>query len=176
MMKIANFFSIPLSDLIEKDLSVNELLHYNPRFVIEPDKLKSSRRLVSIPYVSAAYINNYIQLYRDNAFIRQLPSLTLPCNATSEVIAIEIQDQNLLPAGFEFRPGDILVFEQVTKENIHRIIGRLGMMVGGDCLRFGTYQTDGVNRILSLNEWVSYPFDINTEKVNWLLQATYRQE
>ena len=176
MMKIANYFSIPLADLIEKDLSVNELLHYNPRFVVETEKLKSSRRLEKIPYVSSLYINNYIQFRNDADFMHRLPFLTVPCSSISELIAIELQDPNLLPAGFEFRPGDILIFEQVTKENIHRTTGKLGMMVDAVSLKFGIYQTEENSRILSLNEWVKYPFDIDSEAKYHLLQASYRQE
>ena len=176
MMKIANFFSIPLSDLIEKDLSVNELLHYNPRFVVETEKLKTSRRFATIPFVSALYINIYIQYRNDITFMQKLPLLTLPCNAVSGLIAIELQDPNLLPAGFGFRSGDILVFEQVTIENIHRITGKLGMMADTDSLKFGIYQTDGNDRTLSLNEWIKYPFDINSNVKYHLLHASYRQE
>ena len=176
MMKIANYFSIPLADLIEKDLSVNELLHYNPRFVVETEKLKSSRRLAKIPYVSSLYINDYIQFRNDAAFIHRLPFLTVPCSSISELIAIELQDPNHLPAGFEFRTGDILIFEQVTKENIHRTTGKLGMMVDAVSLKFGIYQTEDNDRILSLNEWVKYPFDIDSDAKYHLLQASYRQE
>ena len=174
-MKIANFFSIPLADLIEKDLSVNELLHYNTRFVIETEKLKASPRLATIPFVSASYIGDYIQRHDDDAFLQQLPSLTVPCNVKSDIIAIEIQEPNTLPAGFDFRAGDILIFEQVTKENIHRLTGKLGMMVDAEGLKFGIYQSDGDNYHLSLNDWIKYPFDILSHTKYRLLQAVYKQ-
>ena len=176
MMRIANYFSIPLSDLIEKDLSVNELLHYNPRLVVETEKLKTSRRLATIPFVSTLYINIYIQFRNDITFMQKLPTLMLPCNAVSELVAIELIDPNLLPAGFEYRQGDILVFEQVTIENIHRISGKLGMMADADSLKFGIYQTDGEGQVLSLNEWVKYPFDIDSDAKYHLLHASYRHE
>jgi len=175
MIRIANFFGIPLSDLIEKDLSVNELLHYNTRLVVETEKLKTTRLLTNIRYVSAPYINDYIQRHTDADFLQLLPVLTVPCAARSELIAIEIQDPNDLPAGFELRPGDILIFEQVTKENIHRITGKLGMMVDSESQKFGIYQTEGDNSILTLNDWIKYPFDIHSEKKYWLHLAAYKQ-
>jgi len=175
MIRIANFFGIPLPDLIEKDLSVNELLHYNTRLVVETEKLKSTRQLTNIRYVSAPYINDYQQRHNDTAFLQQLPALTIPCTARSALIAIEIQDANELPANYELRPGDILIFEQVTKENIHRIPDKLGMMVDTGSLKFGIYQTEGDNSVLSLNDWIKYPFDIHSNTTYWLHLATCKQ-
>ncbi len=176
MIKIANFFSIPLADFIEKDLSVNELLHYNTNFVIETEKLKTTRQFASIPYISTPYINDYIQKHNDTEFMQKLQVLTIPCSSKSELIAIEVQDPNDFPAGFEFRNGDALIFEQVTKENIHRITDKLGMMIDSENLRFGVYKTEDNEMILSLNDWVKYPFEIDSDTKYWLLQASFKQE
>ena len=198
IIKIANFFGIPLTDFIEKDLSVNELLHYNTNFVIETEKLKIARRFVNIPYVSTPYISDYIQNYEDAGFMQKLPVITVPSSSKSELIAIEIQDTNDLPAGFDFRNGDILIFEKVIKENIHHVTGRLGIMTGSDkaeagsekeivdsedemtatpeSLKFGIYKTEEDKKTLSLNDLVKYPFDINSKYNYWLLQSSYRQE
>ena len=175
MIRIANFFGIPLADLVEKDLSVNELLHYNTRLVVETEKLKTTRHLANIPYLSTPYINDYIQYHHETDFLQQLPTLTVPCSSKSALIAIELQDPNELPAGFALRSGDILIFEQVTKENIHRTTDKLGMMVDSENLRFGIYQTESDNNILSLNEWINYPFDIHSETKYWLQLAAYLQ-
>ncbi|MDR0395619.1 MAG: helix-turn-helix domain-containing protein [Tannerella sp.] len=176
IMKIANFFSIPLADFVEKDLSVNELLHYNTHLVIETEKLKINRQLANIPYVSIPYIEDYIQHHANSHFIQKLPVLTVPCNSKLRSIAIETEDPNNLPAGFEFRSGDILIFEQVAKENIHRITNKLGMMIDSESLRFGIYQTENNQTGLYLNDWVKYPFDIRSDAKYWLLQASYKQE
>jgi transcriptional regulator with XRE-family HTH domain len=176
MIRIANYFGIPLADLVEKDLSVNELLHYNTRLVIETEKLKTARQTTPIPYVSTSYINDYLHRHKESDFVQQLPTLSVPCASKSELIAIELQDPNDLPAGFALRPGDVLIFERVTKENIHRIPDKLGMMVHSDSLKFGIYQTEGDRSLLSLNEWINYPFDIHSDTQYHLLQASYRQE
>lgn len=176
MIRIANAFGIPLADLVEKDLSVNELLHYNTSLVVETEKLKTTRPLTRIPYVSIPYLNDYIQRRSDSDFIRKLPVLTVPGASNVELIAIETEDSHNLPAGFEFRNGDILIFEQVTKENIHRVTNRLGMMTDAESLKFGIYKAEDSQPVLYLNDWVKYPFDIHSDTGYWLLQASYRQE
>lgn len=176
IIRIANFFGIPLTDFIEKDLSVNELLHYNTHLVIETEKLKIIRQLANVPYISAPYISDYIQQHNDPAFMRKLPILTIPGNAKSELIAIEVCDANELPAEVEFHNGDILIFEQVTKENIHRITDKLGMTIESESLKFGIYKTEAGTITLHLNDWVKYPFDIESPDKSWVVQASYRQE
>ena len=176
IIKIANYFGIPLNDFIEKELSVNELLHYDTHLVIETEKLKISRRIADIPYISTPYINDYIQNINNSSFMQNLPTLTVPCNSKSELLALEVQDINELPAGFDCRTGDILIFEKVTKENIHRTTNKLGMIPDPDGLKFGIYKTDGDIKTLSLNDWIKYPFDIDSSVIYWFLQASYRQE
>ena len=176
IIKIANYFGIPLNDFIEKDLSVNELLHYDTHLVIETEKLKILRRIADIPYISTPYINDFIQNINNSSFIQKLPTITVPCNSKSELLALEVQDINELPAGFEYRTGDILVFEKVTKENIHRTSNKLGMIPDAEGLKFGVYITDGDIKTLSLNDWIKHPFDIDSNVIYWFLQASYRQE
>ena len=176
IVKIANYFGIPLSDFIEKDLSVNELLHYNTNLVIETEKLKISRCIADIPYISTPYISDYLQNINNSNFIQKLPTISVPCNSKSELVALEIQDINDLPAGFEYRTGDILIFEKVTKENIHRTTNKLGMIPDPQGLKFGIYENSGNNKTLSLNDWVKYPFDIDSPTIYWCLNASYKQE
>jgi Predicted transcriptional regulators len=176
IIKIANYFGIPLNDFIEKDLSVNELLHYDTHLVIETEKLKVSRRIVEIYYISTPYTADYLQNKDNSSFIQKLPVISVPCNSKSELIALEVQDPNDLPAGFECRTGDILIFEKVTKENIHRTTNKLGMMPDADDIKFGIYKTDGITPTLSLNDWITYPFDIDSGTTYWVLHASYKQE
>jgi len=176
IIRIANFFSIPVTDLIEKELSVNELVHYNTRFVVETEQLKTTRPLTNIPYISAHYISDYIQFHDDPRFIRQLPVITIPAYSKFELIAIELQDPNALPAGFDYRTGDILIFEQIAKENAHHIPNKLGMMITADSLQFGIYKSEDKTIALTLNDWVKFPFDIEAPAKYKLLFASYRQE
>lgn len=177
LMKIANYFSIPLEDLLEKELSVNELLHYNTALVVETEKLKVMHQLTQIPYVPVIYINDYILQYADSTFLAELPQIVVPSNSKFELIAIEIENQEHLPNGFDYKNGDILIYEGVVKENIHRIIGKLGMMAGPEGLKWGIYKGEGDAILLALSNWVEYEFDINKAGTQyWMLKAAYTQE
>ncbi|MDR2917971.1 MAG: helix-turn-helix domain-containing protein [Tannerella sp.] len=176
IVKIANFFGIPLSDLIEKDLSVNELLHYNTNLVIETERLKTSQQLIKIPFVSTSYKDDYIKQYNNNNFIQELPYLVIPSHSKSNLIAFELDEPENLPSGFDFRSGDILIFEEVTKENIHRIINKLGIQIDNEGIKSGIYKTEETKIYLCLNDWIKYLFDIESDARYWILRASCKQE
>lgn len=173
--KIAKYFGIPLSDLIEKDLSVNQLLNYNAELVLETEKLKITQQLVNIPYIPALYINDYISQYNDNDFILKLPHITIPSNSKYKLIALEVDNQESLPSDVNYHNGNILIFENVVKENMHRIIDKLGIMIDSEGLKTGIYKNKENDIILSLNEWVEYPFNIDSNAQYWVLRASYTQ-
>ncbi len=175
VVKIANYFSIPLADFIEKDLSVNELLHYNTELVLETEKYKLIQQLKNIPYIPALYINDYIANYKDETFLSQMPVITIPSNSKFRQIALEVDNQEMLPAKFDYHNNDILILEEVVKENIHRIIERLGIIVDQDGIKSGIYKQTKKGIILSLNEYVEHPFDPDSNKDYWVLKSAIVQ-
>jgi len=175
LAKIAKYFSIPLIDFIEKDLSVNELVHYNTELVLETEKLKITQQLVKVPYVPALYINDYVEQYTDDDFLIKLPQIVVPSNTKQRLIAFEVGNHDSLPAGVNYNNGDILIFELIVKENIHRIVDKLGMMIDEEGLKSGIYKQADNKISLFLNEWVEYKFDIESKAQYWALRASYTQ-
>ncbi|MCD8044398.1 MAG: helix-turn-helix domain-containing protein [Tannerellaceae bacterium] len=175
VVRIANYFGIPLAEFIENDLSVNDLLHYNTRLVLDANKLKIAQQLLPIPYLPTLYLQDYIIKYKDADFIRQLPTITVPTNSKLKQLAIEVENADVLPAGFDFSNGDILICEEVVKENIHRINNKFGIMIDPDGIRFGVYKEQKTEITLKLNELVTYPFSLENEAQYWVLRAYYSQ-
>lgn len=175
-VKIANYFSIPLSDFIEKDLSVNELLHYNTHFVVETEKMKMTHQFSHIPFIPSIYISEYAKQYKDENFISTLPNIVIPSSSHFKLLAIEIDNPSSLPTGFNLRSGDIVILEHIVKENFHQIINRLGFMVNKDGIKAGVYSEKEGQIYLSLNEWIEYPFNFSSDTEYWFLRATYKQD
>jgi transcriptional regulator with XRE-family HTH domain len=173
IIKIANYFGIPLDEFIEKDLSVNKLLHYNSALVLETEKLKISQQLVEIPYIPILYLSDYVKQYNDSEFLQKLPHITVPLNSRFRLLAFEIDNQEALPSGYNFHNGDILILEQVSKENVHRITDKMGMMINNEGLKVGVYKNVNENFSLSLNDFISYPFSLESNTEYWVLRANY---
>jgi Predicted transcriptional regulators len=173
--KIANYFGIPLADFIEKDLSVNALLHYNTKLVLETEKLKIAEQLVSIPFVPVMYLKDFALKYGDEDFLSKLPNIVVPGASRFRLLALELENQDELPAGLQYKQGDVLIYEQVNKENVHRITGKLGLVLGYEGMKWGKYKNTEDNKMkLALNDWVEYPFDMeDTERAYWVMKAFY---
>lgn len=175
IIEIANYFSIPLNDFITKELSVNELLHYNTGLVLNTEELKRNHRLTNIPYISTYNLPDFITRYKDNDFIQSLPQIYIPNNSECKMIALEVNNPENLPLGFDYKTGDILFYEQVTKENIHRIKNRLGIKLDGTGVKSGIFDMQEQNIVLALNEFVKHPFDFDSESDFWVLKAVFSQ-
>lgn len=176
VLQIANYFSIPIEMFIKKDLSVNELLNYKSTIVVDAEKFALSQKLISIPFVPGNYISEYVINFNNEEYINELPQIVLPYNNTKQkIVAIELNNPDILPASFNFTNGDILIFEKVEKENIHRIIQKLGIVLNGKDIRCGIYKNESDKIWLELNEFVKYPFNLDSEEQYWVLKAFYSQ-
>ncbi|NDV58925.1 helix-turn-helix domain-containing protein [Bacteroides sp. 519] len=175
VIKIANYFGIPLADFIEKDLSVNQLLHYNTKLVLETEKLKIAEQLVSIPFVPLMYLKEFAIRYKEDDFLLKLPNILVPGASRFRLLALELENPDDLPAGLNYKQGDVLIYEEVNKENVHRITNKLGMLLGNEGMKWGIYEGADNGQIkLSLNSWVEYPFDMDdTEHQYWVMRAVY---
>jgi len=178
ILQIAKYFGIPVQEFIEKELSVNDILHYNTHLVLEAGKLKTSGNLTHIPYLSSLSLPDYISHYRDEEFLAQQPQIILPTHSSFRQIAIEVANEEVFPTEAPIQQGDLLICEEVRRENAHRLTDRLGIAISPDHqIHYGRYQEKGKKMILSLNEWIHYPFDIEDEKSQyWVLKGVYRQK
>lgn len=174
LINIANYFGIPIADFLQKDLSVNELLRYNSGLVFESEKLKVNQQMVDIPFVPALYISEFISKQGDVSYMETLPKITLPISSKLPMLAVEVVDHEKLPLGCNYANGDILIFELIVKENTHRIIDKMGFLLDSENLKTGIFKEKDGNIYLYLNEFVSYPFNIDHPN-NWVLRATYCQ-
>ncbi len=174
-VEIANYFSIPVGDFISKDLSVNELLHYNTGLVLETEELKRNHRLIHIPYISVYNLPEFIAKYNDENFIQSLPHIIIPNNSEFQLIAIEVSNSENFPLGFDYKNGDILFYEKVVKENIHRLKDKLGIKIDASGIKAGIFEIQEQEIFLALNELVKYPFDIHSDSEYWILRSAYIQ-
>lgn len=176
IVNIAKYFGIPLNDFILKDLSVNELLHFDTSLVLDMEKLKKKDRFVEIPYVSSVNFNDYISNFLEPEFLETLPKISIPNSSPFNLLAIEVDNSQNFPKGFTYKNGDVLIFEFVSKENIHRILGRFGIMVNREGMKMGIFEKKEENMVLALNELVFYSFTLDSDFRYWVLRALYSQE
>ncbi|MFD1771896.1 helix-turn-helix domain-containing protein [Sphingobacterium suaedae] len=148
MLQIAKYFSIPVAELLEKQLTVNEILNFEDHFIVEGEGM-GTHRLTKIPFLDRDF-------FRQGAISEgrhdQLPTLLLPLESNSLLIAVENCSYLPHPSPFPFEENTILFFEQVKVDILHTLHDHIGFFEGESPF-FGRYDVQGQNINLVLNDW-----------------------
>ncbi|WP_254090296.1 hypothetical protein [Dawidia soli] len=105
------------------------------------------------------------------------PKLTLP----------EVNNRNLFALGVNsniphheslplYQMGDVLIFEEVTQQNIHLCQHKTGLFVAEREIMIGQYEMKDEKIYLVLNDFKKERFDFKLAQKFWKLFATYRHE
>ena len=177
VIHIANHFNIPLNQFITQNLSIHEILKYNGDKVIEDEKQVINRHLKQVPFISDAV---YVKCaYQETSFLDRdtFPKLILP----------EMNNNNMLALGFnpniphhealpQYQMNDVLVFEEVTQQNIHLCQHKTGIFTSEHEIIIGRYEMKDEKVNLVLNDFRREQFDFTPPGRFWKLVALYQHE
>lgn len=175
VIQIANYFNIPLNQFITQNISIHEILKYNGDKLIEDEKQNINRQLKQVPFINDAI---YLKcLYGELSFIDldSFPKIVLP----------EINNHSLLALSFNpnipcheslphYQMNDVLIFEEVTQQNIHLCQHKTGLFTAEQEIMFGKYELRNENIELVLNDFKRERFDFKFTQRFWKLFALYQ--
>lgn len=147
--KIAKYFSIPLNHLIEKNLSVNEILNFNDYFE-EITPLVSQRGFKHIPFFDRQALS------MENNGLDQLanrPLLVLPLYSQNDFIAVEYYSTIPQPNSLKISEGSVLFFERITTTNCHTLEKTYGLYFSKEAIFLGEFVTNDSTISLELSPW-----------------------
>ena len=177
MVQIANYFGIPLNQFITENLSIHEILKYNGDKLIGEETDIISLQLREVPFVNEAiYMKcSYQQLsFHDwNSF----PKLILP----------EVNNRTMLALGFnpniprhqsfpQYQMNDVLIFEEVTQQNIHLCQHKMGLFTSEHEIMIGKYEMKDEALDLVLNDFKKEQFNFKSPHRFWKLFSLYQHE
>jgi len=122
IMEIANYFGISVDELLKKNLSVNDLYHFD---IFRQDLIKGAKHnlrpsklppiLASVPLISQAFKAEY---FADRKALSQMVQLSLPLEKEKNYRAFELADNSMLGQGWGFATGDIVIAYQNSNLNL----------------------------------------------------------
>lgn len=112
LIKIANYFSIPIDDLLTTELTVNNLLKFKGNLTVEQD-LGEQEFFVKVPCITALNQGDYMKYYNKDSYIQDLPFLSLPINPDKKFRAYTVQNLEMSRNELGMFPKDIAVGEWV---------------------------------------------------------------
>jgi len=91
IIKVANYFSIYIDQLLTRELTVNELLKFKGDITTDINEL-TQEKFTEIPCITESNMGDYI-LYSDKAtFVNQMPKLQLPVKNNLELRGFTISN------------------------------------------------------------------------------------
>jgi transcriptional regulator with XRE-family HTH domain len=177
VMQIANYFCIPLGQFITQSLSIHEILQYNGDKVIEDENHIINLKLRPVPFINDAI---YMKCcYKEMSFnaLESFPKLVLP----------EVNNYNMLALSFnpsiahheslpQYQMNDVLIFEEVTHQNIHLCHNKTGLFAAEHEIMIGQYEMKEEKMDLVLNDFKRTRFDFKRRQQFWKLFAVYQHE
>ncbi|GHE41114.1 helix-turn-helix domain-containing protein [Sphingobacterium griseoflavum] len=170
MLQVAKYFSIPIAELLEKQLTVNEILNFEDYFPSDPLTIETGT-LAKIPFLDRDYFRHYDG---SAASLDSRPSIYLPLDSNNKFLAIENSSFIPHPVGFAFEEHMILFFEQVRVDILHTLGDHFGYF-GGDTPFFGRYDLAGKEIGLVLNDWKKEVYTAETAPHFWKLFGKFER-
>ena len=177
VMQIANYFSIPLEQFVNQNLSIHEILKYNGDKLIEDENHIINLHLRQVPY-----INDVIYLkcsYQELSFNdwESFPKLVLPEVNNNHMVAVNfnpnIPHYESLPS---YQMSDVLIFEEVVKQNVHLCQHKTGLYITDKEIMIGKFEMKDDQIDLVLNDFKKERFDFKHNQKFWKLFETYQHE
>lgn len=143
ILKVANYFSIPVSNLLLKDLTVNEILQFNADKLLENNQNVVELKLREVPFISEDILAK--GHHRELNFLEMdtFPLLKIPDTSNQVLMSVQFNDNITHHQIFETYTNDIVMyFRAVTSENIHLLEDKKGLLVEEHKLLLGIFQTD----------------------------------
>lgn len=174
-VRIANYFCIPLEKFINDQLTINEILQFNGDKLLVEETQLIQLHLREIPFIND---NIYIRCsYQELAFNdwAAFPRLVLPETTRNHLIALtfnnNIPHHAALP---QYQMHDVLIFEEVTQQNIHLCQHKTGLYTSEKEIMLGRYEMNPPEIHLVLNDFRKQAFDFSQPKLFWKLFAVYQ--
>ncbi|SNR46564.1 DNA-binding transcriptional regulator, XRE-family HTH domain [Maribacter sedimenticola] len=117
LIKIANYFSIPIDDLLTSELTVNNLLKFKGNLTIEQN-IGEQEYFTKVPCITTLNLNDYVKYADKESFVQELPYLTLPINLDKKFRAFTVQNLEMSKNDLGMFPKDIVIGE-LTPLEVH---------------------------------------------------------
>ena len=131
IIKIANYFSIPIDDLLTKELTINQLLKFNTNLTTDADQMEVAA-LTKVPIILPECVADYLNHHSKKNFIADLPVMSLPISNEKIFRAYTVTDLEMANQDVGFYPNDVVVGELVPKSAYKKLNNRTPVIVVTD--------------------------------------------
>lgn len=115
IIKIANYFSIAIDDLLTSELTVNKLLQFRNDLAFETS-LVDKEYLTSIPLITERNSQDYLKYFNKQNFINDLPKIQLPITNKAVLRGFTVMNLEMTSSDYGLYPNDVVIGELINSE------------------------------------------------------------
>lgn len=115
IIRVANHFSIPIDDLLTKELTVNQLSKFNDGLILQPDEL-AKVKFAKVPCIVKENSSEYAENFDKQAYIHSLPIMQLPINLEKQFRGLTVFNLEMTNHDDGFYPNDVVIGELIPKD------------------------------------------------------------
>lgn len=108
IIKVANYFSISIDEILTKEITINQLLSFNEGYTTDVNHLVG-KGLIDVPFVNEINMSSFVSSFETFEDCEFLPKIKLPVLDAVGLLAYTIQDLLMTNKEEGLYPGDIVV-------------------------------------------------------------------
>jgi len=128
IIKIANYFSISIDNMLTAELTVNQLLRFNDQLTVAPEELEKEEFAV-IPCITPKNSRDYLEYFDNPQFVNDLPAIRLPINTEKIFRAYTVDSLEMTSQDEGLFPNDLIVAEKVPLDVVPKLTAGIMVLV-----------------------------------------------
>lgn len=131
IIKVANYFSISIDDILTKEITVNQLLSFNGGITTDVNQVVKAG-FTEVPFVNELNSKMFIDDFKTSQSYSSLPKITIPVNESEELLAFTVQDLFMVSNEEGLFPGDLVIGERISSDDLEK--GDVVVVLSNDVL------------------------------------------
>lgn len=117
IIRVANYFSISIDDMLTKEITVNQLLSFNDGVTTDVNQIVKAS-LVKIPFVNSLNCKMFVDDFLTSKSYNSLPVIQVPIKSEANLLAFTVQDLYMVSNEEGLFPDDIVIAENCLPEDL----------------------------------------------------------
>ena len=176
VIRVANYFSISIDDILTKEITVNQLLSFNGGITTDVNQLVKAG-FTDVPFVNVLNSKMFIADFKTSQSYSSLPTIRIPVETNFHLLAFTVQDLFMVSNEEGLFPNDVVVGESIVSKNL--VQGDVVVALVNDELYIRRYDTSDTGYNLLADHVnippISIPYEVTVHfwKVSYVFLKRY---
>lgn len=118
IIRVANYFSITIDDILTKEITINELLSFDGDFTTNVNQIVKMG-FAEVPFVNELNMSDFVSDFAITNNYDSLPKISVPVSKGENILAFAVQDLVMVRNEEGLFPGDVVIGKRISSEELN---------------------------------------------------------